>query len=447
MPRKCSAEEQVSALESPARRPGPKPLLSVELEAQLVQWVLAQQSSGRRVSRDAVISQAHEMSGMEEAHTEPKASQSVGMGWCNRFVARHPELNLRSGAAPMAKTKSTYSNESATVNFTLGGEMLPDAALEGQEAKVSKSLEQSEAVQEDGQVGDAREPTKTRKYNRKHMEAAVEMYLAGRPMSDVTQRFPLLHQRTIRRRVLRVQRGEVDRRRGPRPLLEGEPEQELVAWILDMQSRGTRVTKKDILARANEQYRALTGETTEDKLKEGWLRRFKERHPVLSGRAPAKVQQKDEGNSSSESDKECSSGDGELSSGPQPMGEAEKALSASEVEEKQPSQKRSDAGESGIDDSAASPKRQKMGDSPSTRSSTSAANSSDNARDGSSLPERHQAEKVENVEKLDAIMQSNNRLEEMQRQQLEMLQQLCASNDVLSRITGTKRVVKNTGAE
>ncbi|EGZ14709.1 hypothetical protein PHYSODRAFT_437137, partial [Phytophthora sojae] len=104
------------------------------------------------------------------------------MGWCNRFVARHPELNLRSGAAAI-----------------------------------------------------------TRKYNRNHMEAAVEMYLAGKSMSEVTQRFPLLHQRTIRRRVLRVQRGEVDRRRGPRPLLEGQPEQELVAWILDMQCRGTRV--------------------------------------------------------------------------------------------------------------------------------------------------------------------------------------------------------------
>ncbi|EEY63065.1 uncharacterized protein PITG_14709 [Phytophthora infestans T30-4] len=104
------------------------------------------------------------------------------MGWCNRFIARHPELSLRSGSAAA-----------------------------------------------------------TRKYNRKHMDAAVEMYLAGRPMSEVTQRFPLLHQRTIRRRVLRVQRGEVDKRRGPRPLLEGEPEQELVTWILAMQSQGTTV--------------------------------------------------------------------------------------------------------------------------------------------------------------------------------------------------------------
>eukprot|EP00644_Phytophthora_capsici_P009885 jgi/Phyca11/52127/gw1.39.404.1 len=105
------------------------------------------------------------------------------MGWCNRFMARHPGLSLRSGERTI----------------------------------------------------------KTRKYNKKHMEAAVEMYLAGRPMNEVTERFPSLHQRTIRRRVLRVQRGEVDKRRGPRPLLEGEPEQELVDWILEMQSQGTKV--------------------------------------------------------------------------------------------------------------------------------------------------------------------------------------------------------------
>lgn len=419
----------------------------MEQEKQLAQWVLAQQSSGRRVSRDDVISQAREISRLDETQEgeETKPSQSVGMGWCNRFVARHPELNLRSGAAAIVKTKSTDSND-ATVNFTLSGGTLMDAAVEGQEAeslKVSEPSEQLEGKEEDTEAEEAAEPTKTRKYNRNHMEAAVEMYLAGKSMSEVTQRFPLLHQRTIRRRVLRVQRGEVDRRRGPRLLLEGQPEQELVAWILDMQCRGTRVTKKDILARANEQYRALTGETTEDRLKEGWLRRFKERHPVLSGRAPTKVRQEGENNSqsSTESEKEFSSGaDGELLGSAQSMGGQQRIMSGGE--EKQESQKRSEAAVSGVEDSAASSKKQKTEDAPSTRSprAVAATSHSDSASGVSVLPERRQAEKAENV-------QSNNRLEEMQRQQLEMLQQLCASNDVLSRIAGSKRVFKSTSTE
>ncbi|KAE9303561.1 hypothetical protein PF008_g22196 [Phytophthora fragariae] len=428
MSRKSSA-----APESPALRRGPKPLLSVELETQLVQWILTQQSAGRRVSRDDVINQAQEMLRLEESQEgTQKTTQTVGMGWCNRFVARHLELNLRSGVAPIVQTKSTDSND-ATRNITIGGGMLPDAAVNGQQVE---SLKSSESKQENEKVGDAAEPTKTRKYNRKHMEAAVGMYLAGRSMGDVTQRFPLLHQRTIRRRVLRVQRGEVDRRRGPRPLLEGEPEQELVAWILDMQSRGTRVTKKDILARANEQYRELTGETAEDRLKEGWLRRFKERHPVLSGRAPTKVHRKGENNSSVDSDNEFSSGDGEVASTAQSMAEQEKAVPISAVEEKLQPQKCCDVGESGRKDTAASSKRQKTEDFPSTRSPSH----SDVACGASILPGRRQAEKAENV-------QSNNRLEEMQRQQLEMLQQLCASNDVLSCIAGPKRVIKNTSTE
>ncbi|KAG2986774.1 hypothetical protein PC120_g23764 [Phytophthora cactorum] len=82
----------------------------------------------------------------------------------------------------------------------------------------------------------------------------------------------------------------------------------------------------------------------------------------------------------------------------------------------------------------ASPKRQKTEGNISARSS-------DNTRRGSILPERRQSEKAENITKLDAIMESNKRLEAMQRQQLKMLQQLCASNNVMSSITLGKRNV------
>ncbi|OWZ05460.1 DNA binding protein [Phytophthora megakarya] len=246
------------------------------------------------------------------------------------------------------------------------------------------------------------------------MDAAVEMFMSGTSMNEVAQKFPLLHQRTIRRRVLRVQRGEVDKRRGPRPLLEGEPEQKLVTWILDMQSKGSKVTKKDILARANEQYRALTGETGENKLKEGWLRRFKERHPVLSGRAPSSVK---EGEESSSEDKFSLNEDDEESNNALVQGQQVMAIEAEEEREVQ------DVNASEDEEKTASSKRQK------TEVTGCSTNTADQQRN----------EGTKTMKKLDAIMQSTKRLEEMQRQQLEMLQQLCASNSMLSSIAGRKR--------
>ncbi|GMF35203.1 unnamed protein product [Phytophthora lilii] len=385
----------------------------------------------------------------DQDEDEAKASPAVGLGWCNRFLARHPELSLRPGGLQVGRKNSTASSD-ASLSLTVGDAVLPGEPVDGVEAEALQTSEAVKQMERSGQDTEAApaavEPTKTRKYNRKHMEAAVEMYLAGRPMSEVTQRFPLLHQRTIRRRVLRVQRGEVDRRRGPRPLLEGEPEQELVAWILDKQSQGTRVTKKDILARANEQYRALTGEVGgEDKLKEGWLRRFKERNPVLSGRAPASVRLKGEGDSSTEEEKIPSAGgDDELSNSDEQQqtvpvsGDATKHI---------PQQKRSDTSFSEAESGAASPKRQKTENHTPVDASTGlSTHSGTSAREGSILPERRQVEKVESVQKLDAILESNARLEEMQRQQLEMLQQLCGSNKVLSCLS-SRQSAKNTSTD
>ncbi|ETI53234.1 hypothetical protein F443_03769, partial [Phytophthora nicotianae P1569] len=57
------------------RRRGPKPLLSVEHETQLVQWVLAQQSAGQRMSRDDVIAQAQEI--LRQDETPPQHEQDT----------------------------------------------------------------------------------------------------------------------------------------------------------------------------------------------------------------------------------------------------------------------------------------------------------------------------------------------------------------------------------
>ncbi|POM72527.1 Hypothetical protein PHPALM_10742, partial [Phytophthora palmivora] len=348
--------------ESPTRRRGPKPLLTMAQETELAQWILSQQSSGQRVSRNDVVLKAQEMvpkdENQDQDQNETKQTQKLGMGWCNRFMTRHPELNLRSA---ITNSTTLAPNLDATVNVTLCDTITDSVDEESETLDTIKHLETKQ------DAGQPEKPIKTRKYNRKHMEAAVEMYLAGRSMSDVTQRFPLLHQRTIRRRVLRVQRGEVDKRRGPRPLLEGEPEQELVAWILDMQNRGTKVTKNDILARANEQYRVLTGEKGENRLKDGWLRRFKERHPVLSGRAPSSA--RNEGENSSDEDKFTLTGDDELANNAQPT-EEQQEIEVLEAEEKREIQ---EVNFTGTEDTVPSPKRQKTEgiDNPMTLKSTS----------------------------------------------------------------------------
>ncbi|KAI9982537.1 hypothetical protein PInf_008502 [Phytophthora infestans] len=392
MPRKETTD--AAAADSPARRRGPKPLLSMETEVQVAHWVLAKQSAGQRVSRDDVIAQAQEMLRQNKnSSQDQKPSQTVGMGWCNRFIARHPELSLRSGSAAAVQNAAPATNEDSTVKFAINDATLPVLEQKEENSDDPEATKQSEATH-DAEEG----PAKTRKYNRKHMDAAVEMYLAGRPMSEVTQRFPLLHQRTIRRRVLRVQRGEVDKRRGPRPLLEGEPEQELVTWILAMQSQGTTVTKKDILARANEYYYALTGETGE-KLKDGWLQTVRKEENF--GTEEEKVAFKEENDST----------------------DVQELLSA--VEEKRLKRE-------SVAEDLTLPKRLKTEGNVSTCSS-------DNTRLGSIFPGRQQSDKDESMAKLDAIMESNKRLEAMQRQQLEMLQQLCASNNMLTSISLGKR--------
>ncbi|RLN95276.1 hypothetical protein BBJ28_00023730 [Nothophytophthora sp. Chile5] len=285
-PREAAATS-ASALPSSMRRRGPKPLLSPELETQLARWIQTQQSGGHRVSRDDVIRQAQEL--LEPPNGQQEADTSVGMGWCNRFMARHPELSLRSGSNGVIQKASVASvvvdpppDQPPSGTAQAIKRKLPDTQVE---IPPSEAPDVTPSSNKD--LKDTPSPT-SRRYSRKHMKAAVEMVLAGRAIQQVAQQFPLLRKRTIRRRVLRVQRGEVDRRRGPKPLLEGEPERSLVAWVLERQQKGEDVPKAAILTRANEHYRMLTGSSdSEDRLKDGWLRRFKQRHPILSGRTPS----------------------------------------------------------------------------------------------------------------------------------------------------------------
>ncbi|RHY75549.1 hypothetical protein DYB30_008623 [Aphanomyces astaci] len=82
-------------------------------------------------------------------------------------------------------------------------------------------------------------------------------------------------------RVIKAGKEVVVQRRGPKPTLAKSCEEDLVAWISGMQSRGYPTSRYAILVKANQILRhldplgSLTG---------GWYQRFLQRHPQLTNR-------------------------------------------------------------------------------------------------------------------------------------------------------------------
>ncbi|RHX98885.1 hypothetical protein DYB36_009892 [Aphanomyces astaci] len=82
-------------------------------------------------------------------------------------------------------------------------------------------------------------------------------------------------------RVIKAGKEVVVQRRGPKPTLAKSCEEDLVAWISGMQSRGYPTSRYTILVKANQILRhldplgSLTG---------GWYLRFLQRHPQLTNR-------------------------------------------------------------------------------------------------------------------------------------------------------------------
>ncbi|CAK4650822.1 hypothetical protein LEN26_007922 [Aphanomyces euteiches] len=91
--------------------------------------------------------------------------------------------------------------------------------------------------------------------------------------------------RTLMQRVRERKRGIVieKKKRGSKPSLALNYEQELLAWMLEMQNSGTPVTRKEIIERANSLIKQLKPNAT---LGEGWYRRFIHRHPSLEVQTP-----------------------------------------------------------------------------------------------------------------------------------------------------------------
>jgi Tc5 transposase DNA-binding domain len=82
----CLAQNKKDGIE--AKRPGPLPILSVEIEDDLKAWIVGIQCQGFPVSRNAIL-----MKGNELLHSTFGNSCQVGSmkcGWLKKFIEQHP---------------------------------------------------------------------------------------------------------------------------------------------------------------------------------------------------------------------------------------------------------------------------------------------------------------------------------------------------------------------
>ncbi len=76
------------------KKPGPAPILSVELENDLKDWIVAMQGSGFPVSRDMILVKGNEM--YHALYGNRRSIGNLKRGWMNRFLERYPVLTTRT---------------------------------------------------------------------------------------------------------------------------------------------------------------------------------------------------------------------------------------------------------------------------------------------------------------------------------------------------------------
>ena len=101
----------VSSNKPPTRR-GPKPVMTLELEEDLVGWIVGMQQKGCPVSQSEIIAKANDIYQClgRNGAMPTRASNKLGAGWFQRFIGRHPHLSSRT-AQPIAKARNSASRE------------------------------------------------------------------------------------------------------------------------------------------------------------------------------------------------------------------------------------------------------------------------------------------------------------------------------------------------
>jgi hypothetical protein len=87
-------------------KPGAKPALPDFIESDLVSWAAAMQRARWPIDRHDLVHQANRIL----ANAPASAPRQLGRGWCDRFLARHPELVSRQ-AQKLSKARNEVTRE------------------------------------------------------------------------------------------------------------------------------------------------------------------------------------------------------------------------------------------------------------------------------------------------------------------------------------------------
>ena len=95
IPRRTISERAKKAKDgTQIKKPGPKPILTKEMEEDLQSWVISMQSNGVPVSRDIILVKGNEI--YRTMYGNTRSIGFLGRGWLDRFMERHPFLTIRT---------------------------------------------------------------------------------------------------------------------------------------------------------------------------------------------------------------------------------------------------------------------------------------------------------------------------------------------------------------
>lgn len=130
-------------------------------------------------------------------------------------------------------------------------------------------------------------------YSAEDLAEALARVKFGETYAEVarTSSVPL---RTLFKHANRKTKGIQPQRRGTKPLLSAEIEDDIVQWNAGRQREGRPTSRQEIIAAASEAYTHMAGRaptrSTPKQLSNGWYWRFRARHPCLTARMAQTIQ-------------------------------------------------------------------------------------------------------------------------------------------------------------
>jgi hypothetical protein len=76
------------------QKPGPKPILTEDIESDLESWIVGMQTQGYPISRDMLLVKANEI--YKEMYGRTRSVGSLKPSWIQKFLSRHPSLCMRT---------------------------------------------------------------------------------------------------------------------------------------------------------------------------------------------------------------------------------------------------------------------------------------------------------------------------------------------------------------